>query len=313
MGVLDIHRLRRLVPVYIRYLKITEFPFKPLMRRIAGGEILLFASGIAFSAVLTMVPLLLISASALGILLQSSEQGLANLDAVLSTVFPEQPFATSIKQSILQVVTDIISYRASLGLVGFAVLIVTATFLFDVVRTVLHRIYGIRRTKNLLASFLHDVGFVAVAWTLLIVSNLTLWAGVVIDRMLSRFTFWTEIHTMIWVTSIPSVLVYVLIAVMFYIVYRNLTDTKPPRTAAIVSTVTMTVLWIVSAKIFAVYLSTFSAISTVYGGYAFILVLLFWVYYSSLVFVIGAMAGQVYWESKKPRLQRNAAGIPPGV
>ena len=313
MSALNIDRVRRLIPIYIRYLKITEFPFKPLMRRIAGGDILLFASGIAFSAILTMVPLLLISASALGILLQSSEQGLGKLEAVLATIFPEQPFATSIKQSILQVVTDIISYRASLGIVGFAVLIVTATFLFDVVRTVLHRIYGIRRTRNLLESFLHDVGFVTVAWILLIVTNLTLWAGDLFDRMLSRFTLWTEFHSMNWVSAIPSAVVYVLIAVMFYIVYRNLTDAKPPRTAAIVSTVTMTVLWIVSAKLFALYLSNFSAISTVYGGYAFILVLLFWVYYSSLVFVIGAMAGQVYWESKKPFLKEKAARAPSGL
>ena len=313
MSDLNIARIRRLIPIYIRYLKITEFPFKPLMRRIAGGDILLFASGIAFSAILTMVPLLLISASALGILLRSSEQGLGKLEAILATVFPEQPFATSIKQSILQMVTDIVSYRTSLGIVGFAVLILTATFLFDVVRTVLHRIYGIRRTKNLVESFLHDIGFVAVAWVLLIVSNLTLWAGDLLDRMLTRFPIWTELHSMHWVGSLPSAVVYVLIAVMFYIVYRNLTDAKPPRTAAIVSTVTMTVLWIVSAKLFALYLSNFSAISTVYGGYAFILVLLVWVYYSSLVFVIGAMAGQVYWESKKPMLKQKAGGIPPGV
>ena len=104
-----------------------------------------------------------------------------------------------------------------------------------------------------------------------------------------------------------------LIAVMFYIVYRNLTDAKPPRTAAIVSTVTMTVLWIVSAKLFALYLSNLSAISTVYGGYAFILVLLIWVYYSSLVFVIGAMAGRCTGRAKKPMLKQKAAGIPPGV
>ncbi len=313
MSTFSIERIRRLIPVYIRYLRVTEFPFKPLMRRIAGGEILLFASGIAFSAILTMVPLLLISASALGILLQSSEQGLGKLEAVLATIFPEQPFATSIKHSILQMVTDIISYRTSLGIVGFGVLIVTATFLFDVVRTVLHRIYGIRRTKNLFASFLHDVGFVAAVWVLLIVSNLTLWAADVLDRLLYRFSFWAELHSVEWLVSIPSAVVYVLIAVMFYIVYRNLTDAKPPRTAAIVSTVTMTVLWIVSARLFALYLSTFSAISTVYGGYAFILVLLFWVYYSSLVFVIGAMAGQVYWESKKPLLNKGAAGVPPGL
>ena len=38
MSALNITRIRRLIPIYIRYLKITEFPFKPLMRRIAGGD-----------------------------------------------------------------------------------------------------------------------------------------------------------------------------------------------------------------------------------------------------------------------------------
>jgi membrane protein len=309
----DVRRIRRLIPVFIRYLRVREFPFKPLMRRIAGGEVLLFASGIAFSAILTMVPLLLISASALGIMLQSSEQGLGKLEAILGTIFPEQPFATNIKQSILQVVTDIVSYRTSLGVLGFVFLIVTATFLFDVVRTVLHRIYGIRRSKNLLASFLHDVGFVAVAWVLLILTNLTLWAGDLLDRVLIRFSFYESLHTTKLVTTIPSIVVFVLIGIMFYIVYGYLTDTKPPRTAAIVSTATMTVLWTISAKVFALYLSTFSTLGILYGGYAFILVLMIWVYYSSLVFVFGAMAGQVYWESRKPFLKQQATGIPAGL
>ncbi len=50
---------------------------------------------------------------------------------------------------------------------------------------------------------------------------------------------------------------------------------------------------------FALYLSQFSAIGTIYGPYAFILVLLIWIYYSSIIFVIGAIVGQAYWERAK--------------
>ena len=81
--------------------------------------------------------------------------------------------------------------------------------------------------------------------------------------------------------------------------YRFIPDTRPPRAAGIISTVTSTLLWVISGKLFAVYLANFSAIGKIYGPYAFLLVLLFWIYYSSLVFVLGAIIGQVYWERTK--------------
>ncbi len=59
---------------------------------------------------------------------------------------------------------------------------------------------------------------------------------------------------------------------------------------------TTTVLWIISGRLFAVYLADCSTIGTIYGPYAFLLVLLFWIYYSSLMFVFGGIVGQVYWE-----------------
>jgi membrane protein len=93
---------------------------------------------------------------------------------------------------------------------------------------------------------------------------------------------------------------------MFYILYRYMTDSKPPKAAAVISTVTTTVLWIVSGKIFSVYLTNFSGISTVYGPYAFLLVLLIWIYYSSLIFVFGGIVGQVYWERLRAREHRAA-------
>ncbi len=84
---------------------------------------------------------------------------------------------------------------------------------------------------------------------------------------------------------------------MFYIIYGHITDTKPPRAAAIVSTITMTALWVISGKLFSFYLGGFSAIGSIYGPYAFLLVLLLWIYYSSVIFVLGGIVGQAYWET----------------
>jgi uncharacterized BrkB/YihY/UPF0761 family membrane protein len=57
------------------------------------------------------------------------------------------------------------------------------------------------------------------------------------------------------------------------------------------------VLWVVSGKLFGVYLRSYSLIGTVYGPYAFLLVLLLWIYYSSIIFVFGGIIGEVYWET----------------
>jgi len=258
-------------------------------------DILMYSSALAFSVLLTVVPLLLLSASAIGILFSSAET-VTQLKAILDAAVPPQPFAANIKDSILNAVTDLAAYRTSLGLVGFVFLTFTASFLFDIVRTVLHKIYRIPRTRGLIASFLHDLGFVFLAFVLLIASNLAVWVVRLLEGALREYP---EIYRRIlpeFLETLPVSVVILLTAVMFFVIYRFLTDTKPPRAAAIASTVTMTVLWLAAGKIFSVYLTRFSLIGSLYGPYAFILVLLLWVYYSGMAFVFGAIVGEAFWE-----------------
>jgi uncharacterized BrkB/YihY/UPF0761 family membrane protein len=50
--------------------------------------------------------------------------------------------------------------------------------------------------------------------------------------------------------------------------------------------------------VFAFYLSDWSSIGKIYGPYAFLLVMLVWIYYSSLLFVFGGIVGHVHWQRK---------------
>ncbi len=290
------------------YGRATKLSSHLVWQRIKGGEILLYSSALSFSALLTMIPLLLLSASAVGILLSSSEMAVQQLNAVLDTMFPPQPFATSIKDSILFLVSDLIRYRASLGVVGVVVLLVTATFVFDIVRTILHKVYGLKRKRNVLVSFLHDVFFVFVAFVLLIGTNLAIWTVSVVGEMLADIPALSQLAIPEVAHAIPTTIVFLVTAIMFYIIYGHITDTKPPRAAAVVSTITMTVLWVISGKLFSIYLAGFSAIGSIYGPYAFLLVLLLWIYYSSVIFVLGGIVGQAYWETLYATTHERARG-----
>jgi membrane protein len=299
------HSFTRRLRVAFHLLEATWYYVSSIARKLMETDILFLASGLAFNGILTMISLLLLSASALGSFLHSSELGVRQLHDTLDAIFPPQPFATSIKESILNFISDIIAHRRSLGVFGAFVLVWTATSLFDALRSALHRIYLLKRTRGLLMSLLHDIGFVLLAFVLFIASNLAIWVSTFFEGLVRNVPALAPLNLPAWDRTVPTTIVILLTAIMFYIVYRYIPDTKPPKAAGIISTITTTVLWVISGKLFAIYLADFSAIGKIYGPYAFLLVLLFWIYYSSLIFVVGGIVGQVYWERLKLKAEES--------
>jgi membrane protein len=289
----------RLVKLSLRLLEALWFYTRSIWRKMFQDDVLFLASGLAFNGVLTMIPLMLLAASALGWFLNSSELGVKQLTDVLNTIFPDQPFATSIKESIVTVISDIVRYRTSLGVFGVIVLVWTATSLFDAIHSVLHRVFELKRTRSLWVSLLHDIGFVFLVFVLFITTTFSTWVLSLAEPIVARLPILEAIDLSILQRRLPTVVILVLTGIMFYVIFRYIPDERPPKATGIISTITTTVLWVISGRIFSLYLSDFSAIGTIYGPYAFLLVLLVWIYYSSLMFVFGAIVGQVYWERQK--------------
>ncbi len=272
---------------------------RSVWRKLAEDDVLFLASGLAFNGILTMIPILFLSAAAVGTVLHSYVLSLQQLNEILDTIFPRQPFAEEIKLSIRSIIMDIVTYRRSIGILGFVVLLWTTTSLFDALRSALHRIYELKRTRGLLASLAHDIGFITIAFVLFLATNFAIWVYTLVTPWAMNVTWLKSFVTTEFTRAIPTMIIVVLTAGMFYIIYRYMTDIKPPRTAAAISTLTTTLLWVLSGRVFAVYLSDWSAIGRIYGPYAFLLVLLIWIYFSSLLFVFGGIVGQVYWERHK--------------
>lgn len=65
---------------------------------------------------------------------------------------------------------------------------------------------------------------------------------------------------------------------------------------ALVSALWAAVLWEIAKQAFGYYLNHLASIERVYGAYALGAGLVFWVYYASMVFVLGAEIGQLYRE-----------------
>ncbi|MGA9120976.1 MAG: YihY/virulence factor BrkB family protein [Bacteroidota bacterium] len=269
---------------------------RTIARQMREVDILFLASGLAFNAVLSLIPLMLLIASAIGMFLNSSSLGVQHLHDVLDAVFPPQPFAQEIRSSVLGIVADIVVYRTSLGVFGILVLIWTTLSLFDAIRSVLHRVYALKRTRGLLTSLFHDLGFLILAFVFFLAVNFTLWISDLAEGVAKGIPELSRVSMPPVRSYLPAAVVLLLAGLMFYILYRFMTDQKPPTIAALISTVTSTLMWLVSGKLFAVYLTELSNVTALYGTYAFLVVFLVWIYYSSLIFVFGAIVGQVHWQ-----------------
>ena len=55
-------------------------------------------------------------------------------------------------------------------------------------------------------------------------------------------------------------------------------------------------LWIGAKVLFGMYLTSFTTFSRIYGAYALGVVVAFWIYYTAVVFIIGAEIGKLFDE-----------------
>lgn len=274
----------------------TVFYVKNLYRHLYDDDVLFLASGISFNGVLCLIPILLLFTSILGIVLNSSELAVQKIHQILSAAFPEQPYAQNIKTSIQQIIRDIIEYRKSFGLFGLAVLTWTATSLFSSVRTVLNRVYRIKSTKLVILTIMEDILWVIVVGILSMLIIIATWFYTIVEDLIHILPGFRSVEFVYFEQALPLIVSLFLTLIMFFIVYRFIPDKSIGWKTALISAITSATLWVAAGKLFAWYLNNFHSFSNLYGTYAFLLVLLVWIYYSSLVFVIGGIIGQTFRE-----------------
>jgi membrane protein len=269
---------------------------KGTFKRFMTDDIILYGSAIAFNAIMCLIPILLLLTSLVGMFLNSSTQTFQRINELLNTAFPDQPYANRIKVSIQGIVYGIMNHRKSYGWISIMLLIWTATFLFNAVRNVLNRIFKITRRKLFFIRTLENVLSVVAIVTLFLAANVFFWLSSVLRSLAQSVPELDDFLSHGILHSFPILITFILAILMFYIVYQLIPDQRIPVKSAIVATLTTTVLWVFSAKAFQLYLEKVAQFHELYGTYTFLLVFLLWIEYSSVIYIIGAIVGQLHRE-----------------
>jgi YihY family inner membrane protein len=286
------NKQRTQVGLYGKIKKITE--------RIGRENIPTISSGIAFNVLLCLIPFLLVTTSLFGLFLQRSD-ATQRVDNIIATMFPTGSYAVEIKGFLTKVFSDIMRNRQRFGIVGIGMLLWSAGSLFGAIRRVLNTLYRIEAKKLFLLKIAENIILVVFLGLLFLIANLFTWFLKVIDSLMQEISADAVFDPHIVSKYFPAIAAYFAAFIMFYIINRYMPDRKIPSRAAIIAAFTTTTLWWFAGRIFTWYVTTFHPFHQLYGTYAFLFIFLLWIYYSSMVFIIGVIVGQIYREiSSRP-------------
>jgi membrane protein len=278
--------LRRWTSAASRY---GSFYAKNLWYKAARDQLFFLSSGITFNVLVTIVPLLLITISVLGMLVESSTSA---REQILTFIQRIMPLASAQAESLLFGLVEDSGWFGVLGLVG---LIWASTRLFGSLRTVLEIIFEIPPEERLgiVEGKIHDIRMVVVVGSLFLLT-ISLTTALNWLKNYGVGFLGLDAYNISWFWSLASLLVaYLITYMMFFFVYRYVPDRWIPRQDAAVAAFFSSVLFELAKQAFVAYLAEFGRFMELYGSFTNLVVIAFWVYYSSIVFILGGELGRI--------------------
>lgn len=286
-----------LTPSFHKIKSFIVYYYKGLVKRIDDHHVFLFAGGLAFSLFLCIIPFVLIIFAVLGNILDSSYVQF-QINTLIETIIPYSRYSEFVKKIIFNRINEVIEYRNIAGLIGGFGLLFAASSLFSSMRTILNKVYGVETDVNILIAKLKDF---ALVFMVIIIFFLTTISMPTLDLLMEKAGEWPVLGFLsngLFGHLLFSLLSLLLIFVVFYVLYFTVPLRKLGRKATFMSAIWAAILWEAAKQLFGYYLYNFAAFNRIYGAYALVVVVAFWIYYSSVVFIIGAEIGQLFFERK---------------
>ena len=273
------------------------------------------ASAITFNLFTCAIPFTLILISILGYIL-SFEAAFNELLRYGRELFPQLSFETRSGDvfegavTIEAMIQPLVGARQIFGIVGLVILMFFAQGLFHTLKHVLFEVFDVKERKGAIMEMVYNffafgvVGGVFIFFTMAI-SIVSLFPfneiAIPFTDVIIKFGWLTELLT----TVVPTLFTLIL----FYAIYRFISERRMTSKVAFISAVLYTVLFEVAKWGVTIYLEyAFEAYRFFYQGYAALIVIGIWAFYTAVLFVLTAILArsyqQVYLE-QKPGLDPN--------
>lgn len=258
-------------------------------------HIFLAGGGLAFSLLLTTIPLTLIIFSVLGNLIDPQTVG-TQVKQLIDTIIPYPVYAEYATRIVMSRIPEVIQYKDIAAYIGGFGLFFVASGLFSSMRTVLNNIFGVTADKHPVIGKIRDFGMVWLLIIFIMLSTFILPALNILISKASNYELLKIFRLSGFIDYLFSILSLIVIFTLFFLFYYLIPYEKLGKRIPAVAAIWTTFLWELVRNLFGYYISHIANLNRIYGTYALIIVVAFWIYYSSVLFILGAEIGQLYRE-----------------
>ena len=257
------------------------------------------ASGLAFDALLAAIPFLVLLLSVAGYFLNASAgRAQVELHDYLLRIFPSEAPGQNSFGPILKLVEGIVSERGKLQLIGIPLFVWFATRLFSSLRSSFCEIFDTEETRSLLRGKMVDAALVVVV-TVLFLANTVLSEGVaVLARTKAGFGFFEFFGA--------QVVAFGIVLILFVIIFRVAPPHPVKWDTALVAGLVCSFGFEAAKQVLSIYFENAMRPDQIVRNATVgaLLLLVFWTYYMTFVFLIGAQIAQVYELLRRKSAQR---------
>jgi membrane protein len=279
------------------YKEFFAYYFGGLYNRADDHHIFLLASGLAFSLFVCIVPLVLIIFSVLGVILERPSVA-DEITTFIDRAIPYKDYATFVKDKVFARVDEFRVFKNLAGVIGFVGLFIASSGLFSSMRTVLHLVYRRKSREPALIGKLRDFALVLMVLVYFLLTTAILPALEVVGGFAEKIAILESFRLGFMEDLALGAASFLIVYLAFFVLYWAIPHGKLPRRVTFVSAMTAAVLWEIAKQLFGAYITNVVTLKNVYGAYVLMVIVAFWVYYSAIVFILGAEVGQLFRERK---------------
>lgn len=236
------------------------------------------SSGITFNLLICLIPFILLLLALLGTYLYSYREVLNHIRHYMENAFP------SLDPKIMNNIWRIIRDRKIVGGVGIVGLVWTSTWVFSSLRTALNIVFQVETGRGILRGKGIDLFMVLLAGTFLLIS-MVLTSGV---TFVQGYRFSPFLNMMPIIRFILKYLIpFFFTFWMCFLIYKIIPDKKIRFKTALQAALFTSVLWEVSKQLFGWYVLHLGRFSILYGSLSTVAILFLWIYYSSVILLLG--------------------------
>jgi membrane protein len=275
-----------------------------------SDEASVLGAALAYYALFSLFPLLLLLIAGLGYVLQYWDQAINVQEEILAAV--SRNFSSQLAEALNQILSGIKDNAGSATLIGLVTLLVGASSVFQQLDFSFNKIWRVpkpEQSAGIVASIVHTVknklfsfGMVLAVGFLLLVSMALTGAA---QALLDSFSDLPVIGGLAgFLLGIATTLL--LNTLVFALLFKFLPDTKVRWGDVWLGAAVTAVIWEIGKYILALYIGRSGQSWSAYGLVGAVLILMAWIYFSSQILFLGAEFTEVYsrrYGSRAPKTE----------